>query len=121
MPLLVLGVRLISQRPSTNPACIAMKFFPRGPHALRPACATHLLAQGLSLKQIGDHLGHRSAQATRIYAKVDVSSLRQVADQTLAGLVECSEPQRKKTQGVVLETLFVSLREVANLGLGDVL
>jgi len=31
MPLLVLGVRLISQRPSTNPACIAMKVFPRGP------------------------------------------------------------------------------------------
>ena len=31
-----------------------------GPHALRHACATHLLAQGLSLKEIGDHLGHRS-------------------------------------------------------------
>src|SRR5882762_9850197 len=31
MPLLVLGVRLISQRPSTNPACIPMKVFPRGP------------------------------------------------------------------------------------------
>jgi hypothetical protein len=92
-----------------------------GPHALRHACATHLLAQGLSLKQIGDHLGHRSAQATRIYAKVDVSSLRQVADQTLAGLVECAEPQRQKTQGVVLETLFLPLRDVANLGLGDVL
>jgi integrase/recombinase XerD len=28
-----------------------------GPHALRHACATHLLAQGLSLKEIGDYLG----------------------------------------------------------------
>ena len=100
---------------------LGIKLAHYGPHALRHACATHLLAQGLSLKQIGDHLGHRSAQATRIYAKVDVSSLRQVADQTLAGLVECSEPQRQKTQGVVFETLFVPLREVANLGLGDVL
>jgi hypothetical protein len=34
----------------------------QGPHALRHACATHLVAEGLSLKQIGDHLGHRSPQ-----------------------------------------------------------
>lgn len=43
-----------------------------GPHTLRYACATHLLTQQLSLKEIGDHLGHRSAYATRIYAKVDL-------------------------------------------------
>src|SRR5262249_45446119 len=49
-------------------------------HMLRHACATHLLAQGLSLKEIGDHLGHRSAEATRIYAKVDLTGLRAVAD-----------------------------------------
>ncbi|RWK79071.1 MAG: hypothetical protein EOR51_22080 [Mesorhizobium sp.] len=41
-----------------------------GPHGLRHACATHLVAQGLSLKEIGDHLGHRSAFATRTYARV---------------------------------------------------
>jgi site-specific recombinase XerD len=58
-----------------------------GPHCLRHACATHLLAQGLSLKQIGDHLGHRSTLATRIYAKVDLASLRAVADFDLGGLV----------------------------------
>jgi integrase/recombinase XerD len=51
----------------------------RGPHVLRHACAGHLLARGLSLKEIGDHLGHRSADSTRIYAKVDLKGLREVA------------------------------------------
>lgn len=58
-----------------------------GPHALRHACATHLLQQGLSLKEIGDHLGHRDPDTTRIYTKVDLASLRQVADIDLGGLV----------------------------------
>lgn len=59
----------------------------RGPHALRHACATHLLEQGLSLKEIGDHLGHHDPDATRIYAKVDLNGLRQVADFDLGGLL----------------------------------
>jgi integrase/recombinase XerD len=50
-----------------------------GPHALRHACACRLVAEGLSLKEIGDHLGHRSTSATRVYAKVDLSGLREVA------------------------------------------
>lgn len=58
-----------------------------GPHALRHACATHLVAEGLSLKQIGDHLGHRSPEATRTYAKVDLVGLRQVADFDLGALL----------------------------------
>ena len=57
-----------------------------GPHALRHACATHLLAQGLSMKEIGDHLGHRDPESTRIYAKVDLAQLRLVADLDLGGL-----------------------------------
>lgn len=59
----------------------------RGPHALRHACATKLVAEGLSLKEIGDHLGHRSAYATRTYAKVDLGGLREVADFDLGGLL----------------------------------
>jgi len=51
----------------------------RGPHCLRHACAARLIADGLSLKEIGDHLGHRSTSATRIYAKVDLPGLRAVA------------------------------------------
>jgi site-specific recombinase XerD len=58
-----------------------------GPHALRHACATHLLAKGLSLKQIGDHLGHRDPNTTRVYAKVDLVGLRKVADLDLGGLI----------------------------------
>ncbi len=58
-----------------------------GPHTLRHACATHLLERGLSLKEIGDHLGHRSPETTRIYAKVDLAGLRAVADFELEGLV----------------------------------
>lgn len=57
-----------------------------GPHALRHACASHLLAQGMSLKEIGDHLGHRKPDTTRIYAKVDLLGLRQVANFDLGGL-----------------------------------
>lgn len=57
-----------------------------GPHVLRHACATHLLAQGLSLKEIGDHLGHRLPKTTAVYAKVDMAGLREVATFTLGGL-----------------------------------
>jgi integrase/recombinase XerD len=58
-----------------------------GPHCLRHACATHLLQEGVSLKEIGDLLGHRSAMATGIYAKVDITMLRRVADFDLGGLL----------------------------------
>lgn len=58
-----------------------------GSHALRHACATRLVEKGLSLKEIGDHLGHRSAYSTRTYAKVDLAGLRAVADFSLGGLL----------------------------------
>lgn len=38
------------------------------------------------LKEIGDHLGHRSTSATMTYTKVDLASLRQVGDFDLGGL-----------------------------------
>jgi integrase/recombinase XerD len=58
----------------------------RGPHGLRHACAAHLVEAGLSLKEIGDHLGHHGAFATRTYAKVDLIGLREVAAFDLGGL-----------------------------------
>jgi site-specific recombinase XerD len=58
-----------------------------GPHALRHACAARLLAAGASLKEIGDQLGHVDPDTTRIYAKVDLVGLRQVADFELGGVL----------------------------------
>lgn len=49
-----------------------------GPHALRHSCAVRLLAAHLTLKEIGDHLGHRSTAATMIYSKVNMHALRTV-------------------------------------------
>jgi integrase/recombinase XerD len=58
-----------------------------GPHALRHACATHLINEGFSLKEISDHLGHQELETTRIYAKVDLVNLRKVAEQEWEGLL----------------------------------
>lgn len=58
-----------------------------GPHSLRHASATHLLAQGFSLKEIGDHLGHRLSKTTAVYAKVNLTGLREVANLSLGGLL----------------------------------
>lgn len=58
-----------------------------GPHAIRHACATRLLSEGLSFKEIGDLLGHRLPDTTAIYAKVDISGLREVADFDLGGVL----------------------------------
>lgn len=57
-----------------------------GPHSLRHACAGRLVSEGLSLKEIGDHLGHRGVAATRVYAKVNLAALREVAAFDLGGL-----------------------------------
>jgi site-specific recombinase XerD len=58
-----------------------------GAHCLRHACAGQLLDAGFTLKQIADHLGHRSMSSTRIYTKIDVHGLRQVAELDLGGLL----------------------------------
>ena len=58
----------------------------RGPHALRHACAARLVAEGLTMKEIGDHLGHRTTRATGTYAKVDLLALREVGDFDLGEL-----------------------------------
>jgi site-specific recombinase XerC len=34
----------------------------------------------VSLKEISDHLGHQTLDATRIYTKVDLKNLRKVSD-----------------------------------------
>jgi integrase/recombinase XerD len=51
----------------------------RGAHQFRHGLATEMLRRGLSLKEIGDVLGHRKIQVTKIYAKVDIHALRTIA------------------------------------------
>lgn len=50
-----------------------------GSHTLRHSCAQRLVDANFSLKVIGDFLGHRHAASTRIYSKVAIEALREVA------------------------------------------
>ena len=50
-----------------------------GSHTLRHTCVQRMVDAGLSLKTIGDFVGHRSPDATKIYAKVKIDALREVA------------------------------------------
>jgi site-specific recombinase XerD len=51
----------------------------RGVYCLRHSYAMHLLRQGISLKTIGDLLGHRRSESTGVYLRLDVEDLRGVA------------------------------------------
>ena len=50
-----------------------------GPHCLRHSFAVHLLRQGVSLKTLGDLLGHRLAESTCVYLRLATNDLRGVA------------------------------------------
>jgi site-specific recombinase XerD len=50
-----------------------------GAHQFRHALATQLLRHGASLTEIGEVLGHRRPQTTKIYAKVALEALRLLA------------------------------------------
>lgn len=50
-----------------------------GAHRLRHALATDMLAQGATLVEVSQVLRHRDLATTAIYAKVDFTSLRRVA------------------------------------------
>lgn len=68
-----------------RPLNVAIKH--HGPHSLRHACATRLINQGVPLKTIADQLGHRDLETTRIYTKVDLSRLREVANFNLGDVL----------------------------------
>lgn len=51
----------------------------KGGHLFRHTLATEMLRRGASLSEIGEVLRHRSANTTRIYAKVDLTALRRLA------------------------------------------
>lgn len=53
---------------------------PRGAaHLFRNSLATQMLRNGASLRLIGELLRHKNPDTTRIYAKVDLTALRQLA------------------------------------------
>lgn len=89
-----------------------------GPHSLRHACATHLLDEGFSLKEIGDHLGHRSARSTQIYAKVDHRKLAEVASGKLSSLTDYLRTQTHPITSDWAKERLSLLREVSDIGLG---
>jgi site-specific recombinase XerD len=51
----------------------------KGAHILRHTLATGMLRGGASMSEIGQVLRHRSPNTTEIYAKVDLSGLRSLA------------------------------------------
>lgn len=99
---------------------LGLKLKRYGSHVLRHACATHLLAQGLTLKEVGDHLGHMSVAATRIYAKVDLVGLREVAALDVRPLVDCIQQCEQSAAAFYRIGEIQALRDVGNLGLGGV-
>ena len=54
----------------------------RGPHAFRHARAVSLLRASVSLKEIGDVLGHRASDSTFVYLKLATDDLRAIALET---------------------------------------
>jgi hypothetical protein len=86
-----------------------------GTHCLRHACATQLLSQRFTINEIGKHLGQRSAQATQIYAKVDLHRLREVAVIDLEALeAYVRTPHCATTKEWVTERM-AALQQVADL------
>jgi len=73
---------------SWNAVALRAKYFLRkagievphpGSHTLRHTCVQRLVNARQSLKTIGDYVGHRTPDATKIYTKVDIETLREVA------------------------------------------
>jgi integrase len=56
-------------------ACARAGIAYASPHRLRHTVATEMLRAGVSLRDIGQVLGHRDALATATYAKVDLARL----------------------------------------------
>lgn len=52
---------------------------PKGAHILRHTVATHMVNNGISIKEIADFLGHKSLDSTAIYAKVNLTMLAEAA------------------------------------------
>jgi integrase len=59
--------------------CAGVRAPTLGAHQFRHGLACEMLRHGASLGEIGELLGHRSPETTKIYAKVDLEALRTLA------------------------------------------
>ena len=59
----------------------------KGAHLLRHSLATNMLRKGASLTEIGEILRHQLPSTTELYTKVDIVSLRSLAQPWLGGAV----------------------------------
>ncbi len=82
-----------------------------------PCVPTHLISNGFSLKEVGDHLGHASTESTQIYAKVNLSALREVAALDLKQVIHHVARSERKSTPVYRRGDLASLREVARISL----
>ena len=85
-PIRPMTTTAVSQMVSNRAARIGIAGKRRGAHSLRHGVAQHLLDHGLSMKEVGDYLGHRSVSATAVYAKVQIGALREVGEINLEDL-----------------------------------
>jgi integrase/recombinase XerD len=75
----LLGPQAISSLVRYNLARAVIQAPTQGAHQFRHALASDMLRHGASLSEIGEILRHRSRETTKIYAKVDLESLRTLA------------------------------------------
>ena len=78
-PLQPIGSAAISARATHYLHKAGVNVVRPGSHTLRHTCVQRLVDANFALKTIGDFVGHRSEASTKIYAKVAVETLRQVA------------------------------------------
>ena len=59
--------------------CVRAGLPPVGPHQLRHTAATGMLRAGASLSEVAQVLRHQAVETTAVYAKVDRTALRSLA------------------------------------------
>lgn len=69
----------ISQRAAYHLRQTGIQVPRAGAHTLRHTCVQRLVDAEFPLKNIGDYVGHRSPDATEVYTKVAIETLREVA------------------------------------------
>jgi integrase len=78
-PYTPLGAPAVSARAKRYLRKAGIKIARPGSHTMRHTCVQRLVDAHVPLKTIGDYVGHRTPDATNIYAKVNIEALREVA------------------------------------------